>query len=280
MEKKVIFDLGAHKGEDSDFYLRKGFRVVAVDASDELCEKNLQRFKENSDSNEFKMLNYAVTDKDNEIVTFYQNTNNTIWGTIFDSWDARNKRMGSTSTKKNVNTIRLDTLLKSELQSDETVEYIKIDIEGADVIALKSLLNCKQKPRFVSIESEKVFWDKLVEEFSVFQQLGFTKFKIIDQTRVSKQKCPNPSREGKYIDYKFEVGSSGLFGDDLPGEWLSAEDAMAAYKKIFWRYKYFGDDGTYNFRKYFKNKSVKKLLGKIQRIIFPHVGWYDTHATF
>ncbi|RYG28164.1 MAG: FkbM family methyltransferase, partial [Chitinophagaceae bacterium] len=33
MSGKLIIDLGAHKGEDSDFYLRKGFRVIAVDAS-------------------------------------------------------------------------------------------------------------------------------------------------------------------------------------------------------------------------------------------------------
>lgn len=46
MEKKVIFDLGSHKGEDSDFYLKKGFRVVAVDASDELSEKISQKFSE------------------------------------------------------------------------------------------------------------------------------------------------------------------------------------------------------------------------------------------
>ena len=32
MKKKLIFDIGAHKGEDTRFYLRKGFRVVAVEA--------------------------------------------------------------------------------------------------------------------------------------------------------------------------------------------------------------------------------------------------------
>ena len=33
----LIFDIGCHLGEDSEFYLRKGFKVVAVEANPELC---------------------------------------------------------------------------------------------------------------------------------------------------------------------------------------------------------------------------------------------------
>jgi hypothetical protein len=29
----LIFDVGFHRGEDTDFYLKKGFRVVAVEAT-------------------------------------------------------------------------------------------------------------------------------------------------------------------------------------------------------------------------------------------------------
>ncbi len=29
----LVFDVGAHKGEDSDFYLNLGYRVVAVEAN-------------------------------------------------------------------------------------------------------------------------------------------------------------------------------------------------------------------------------------------------------
>ena len=32
MSVQTIFDLGFHEGGDTDFYLRKGFRVVAVEA--------------------------------------------------------------------------------------------------------------------------------------------------------------------------------------------------------------------------------------------------------
>jgi hypothetical protein len=35
---ELIYDIGMHEGEDSKFYLLKGFRVVAVEADCALCE--------------------------------------------------------------------------------------------------------------------------------------------------------------------------------------------------------------------------------------------------
>ena len=32
LENNLIYDVGLHKGEDSEFYLKKGFRVVAIEA--------------------------------------------------------------------------------------------------------------------------------------------------------------------------------------------------------------------------------------------------------
>jgi FkbM family methyltransferase len=277
MRKKVILDLGAHKGEDSDFYIKKGFRVIAVDANKKLCEIISLRFKDAINNNQFNILNYAVTERDNELITFYEDTTNSVWGTIFDSWASRNKKLGSSSVTTTINTIRLDTLIAKELQVDETIEYIKIDIEGADLIALRSLSDLKEKPRFISIESEKISWDKLIEEFTVFKQLGYTKFQLVDQSTIAEQQCPFPAQEGYHIDYKFEYGSSGLFGDELPGKWVTEEEALKAYKKIFVRYKYFGDYGIFNNKLIMKNRVLNKLM-QIFKLRYPHVGWYDTHA--
>jgi FkbM family methyltransferase len=279
MLKKVIVDLGCHKGEDSDYYLRKGFRVIAVDASDELCKIIAERFKDHPNKDDFQIFKYAITEKDNEVIEFYENIDNSVWGTIFQDWDHRNKGFGTSSIKKSVSTMRLDTLLQNELQNGESVEYVKIDIEGADTMALKSFSSLNQKPLFVSIESEKVSWDKLLDEFAVFKDLGYTKFKVIDQSKIQDQQCPYPAKEGDYVDYKFEFGSTGLFGDELPGVWLNASEAISAYKKIFFRYKYFGDSGVFNNQYFMKNRYLIRLM-KILKLNFPHVGWYDTHAAF
>ena len=31
MHEDLIYDIGVHVGEDTDYYLRKGFRVVGID---------------------------------------------------------------------------------------------------------------------------------------------------------------------------------------------------------------------------------------------------------
>ena len=276
--KKIVFDLGAHKGEDSDFYLRKGFRVIAVEASEKLYASILEKFRDHPKRADFTIVNYAITEQDNQLITFYENTEKSVWGTVFDTWNIRNTKLHSSSTETTVKTIRLDTLIKQQLGATDNIEYIKIDIEGADMMALKSLAGINQRPKFISLESEKISWPGLLEEFRVLTELGYSRFKIIDQSKISSQQCPYPSKEGDYIDYKFTTGSSGLFGDELPGEWLSLNDAIKAYKKIFVGYKYFGDYGIFNNKLFMKNRYLKKAM-RMFNLSFPHVGWYDTHAT-
>src|ERR1019366_6379367 len=40
----LIYDVGMHKGEDSDFYLQKGFRVIGFEADPDLIEHCRNRF--------------------------------------------------------------------------------------------------------------------------------------------------------------------------------------------------------------------------------------------
>lgn len=46
LSRDLIFDIGMHRGEDSEFYLRKGFRVVAVEAIDSFCRTVAERLVE------------------------------------------------------------------------------------------------------------------------------------------------------------------------------------------------------------------------------------------
>ena len=104
--------------------------------------------------------------------------------------------------------------------------------------------------------------------------MGYDKFKIIQQDGISKQKENPNTTEGKYVNYKFEEGSSGLFGNDLPGEWLSEEQAKNRYENIFFYYKLFGDYSI--LRKFMFTRFFLKLFRKFTGIPCP--GWYDTHA--
>jgi hypothetical protein len=149
-----------------------------------------------------------------------------------------------------------------------TPYYVKIDIEGNDLIALEGLASVSRRPKYVSIESEKDSFRGLRREISVMQSLGYDSFKIIDQKPIPGQFAPRPSREGKDVVHRFARDSSGAFGADLAGPWLNADDVVDAYKSIFLRYALTGDDP------FVQSYTLRRVL---RRCGFG-ASWYDTHA--
>jgi FkbM family methyltransferase len=260
---KVIYDVGLHRGEDSEFYLKKGFRVVAIDANPEMCASAATRLHAYCDNGQLVIVNKAIATEEGE-VTFFKNKNHSEWGTIDRAWMARNQRHGDPSEEFRVQAVPLSHVI-AEFGAPY---FVKIDIEGLDLTAVRSLRGTSALPRYISIESEKVSFTKLREEFELFTSLGYDRFKIVPQHRVTRQRAPRPPLEGHYVDHRFEVGSSGLFGEEAPGRWLTAEQAIDAYKPIFLRYHLTGDDPLLRSR----------VLPRALRALGLRPGWYDTHA--
>jgi hypothetical protein len=110
-------------------------------------------------------------------------------------------------------------------------------------------------------------------EFAALADLGYDRFKIVPQHRVPKQVPPHPPLEGDYVDFSFEFGSSGLFGEEAPGEWLSKRAALRKFALIWLRH--FPEGPLYGrqplHRAYIKMR--ERLTG------WPESGyWYDIHA--
>ncbi|MFZ2110248.1 MAG: FkbM family methyltransferase, partial [Roseiarcus sp.] len=152
--------------------------------------------------------------------------------------------------------------------------YLKIDLEGMDVACLKALRSIEGRPAYVSIESEKQQFDRLVDELSLLSELGYDRFQAVQQAKVERQVVPFPAREGRYFKHVFKEGSSGLFGEELSSQWKTAAKLQMEYKMKFLGYKIFGDYGWA--QKYFLLKVVRKVLSIILRRRIP--GWFDTHA--
>jgi FkbM family methyltransferase len=282
VDEGLVYDLGAHKGEDTDFYLKKGFSVVAIEAVPEFCVALGERFSAQVAAGRLKILHCAVARNPGSI-DFYVNNDLSVWGTANPDWVERNKALGAGSTRKI--TVPAQRLADIMLQHG-VPRYCKIDIEGNDFEALASLESVPEPPRFVSIESEKRSWSDLVREFELLQRLGYTRFKVVDQTLVRLQKPPEPATEGRFEAHRFEEGSSGLFGNELPGRWMDVFEALEAYKAIFRGYALSGDYGIFR-----RRNGIFDLLGRIQEFTgrvagrkdyrlpeFPPAGWYDTHA--
>ena len=255
--------------EDTDYYLKRGFRVVSIEADIDLVKLNQARFSEYLTNGKLNIIYGAISDTEESQITFYKNTKVSVWGTTVKSWAQRNSSLGADSIEVTVPVVRLSDLFKEY----GIPYYLKIDIEGMDLVALKTLLNFETRPKYISIESEKVEFSKLVEEFDVFEALGYNEFSLVEQSGLHKLKVPIGSTEGELIDYSFDKGSSGLFGTDLQTEWVDREQAIRRYKAIFREYKLFGDNSI------FKLRFLRVLRRIIQRVIRrPLPGWYDTHA--
>jgi FkbM family methyltransferase len=259
----LIFDVGLHQAQDTRFYLKKGFRVVAVEASPQLVDSARSEFAEEIAAGQLTIVDAAVAPEPGE-VTLHLNQRSE-WNTINADWNDRNAALGSPST----DTVRVPAVRFDSLIEKYGVPYfLKIDIEGADMLCLEGL-RPPDVPQHVSIEADKVSWNGIRREFEVLQALGYRRFKVVAQHTVRKQKPPEPAREGRYVDARFEHMCSGLFGEEAPGRWMTARQAMVKYRFLFLRYRLYGDRGRFR----------GTAIGFVLRQILRGPGWYDTHAT-
>ena len=81
---KLIADIGMHDGQDTDFYLRKGFRVVAIEANPELVKTNTERFATYIEKGFLTIINAALGISE-EPVSFYINDRKSDWSSIHRS---------------------------------------------------------------------------------------------------------------------------------------------------------------------------------------------------
>lgn len=263
-QSDLVYDVGMHLAHDTDFYLAKGFRVIAIEAAPDLVAAAEERFREAIVSGQLTIVHAAVTDTEGP-VTLYINPTKSEWNTIRADWSQRNARLGAPSaTAVTVPGLTFPTIVATY----GTPYYLKIDIEGADLLCIEGL-QPPELPKYVSIESNKVDFDGLLHEFDVLTKLGYQKFKVVAQHKLPKQVPPKPAREGTYVSQRFSLYSSGLFGEEAPGEWMSADAAIDRYRRIFKRYEFRGDDG----------KLSRLPMGRLLMRFMHQAGWYDTHAS-
>jgi FkbM family methyltransferase len=270
-ERDLIYDVGMHKGEDTEYYLKKGFRVVAFEANPDLVEENKERFSQALKEKKLVIVEGAIVDNISSKKTlFYKNLNSTVWGTINPDWALRNEKLGTHNQEIEVNTVDFGRCLEVHGMP----YYMKIDIEGADEICLKALTQFEIKPSYLSIESEMGVFEKLIHEFDLLIELGYVKFQAIQQMDIYKTKLPYPSKEGENVSHAFIPDSSGLFGRDLPDNWKTREEILKEYEKIFLRNRRYGESTWWRQTKFglILSYLISKIIGK------PFPGWYDTHA--
>ncbi len=260
----LVFDIGAHRGEDSEYYLKKGYRVVAVEAEPLHVEFLSRRFADAIAASRLILVDRAIAAHSGRCA-FFRNHTVSVYGTANPAWAERNVEVGTKVEK-----IEIDCVSPAELFLRYGIPfYLKIDIEGSDLLVLNALQGFAARPPYLSLESDSPRLEDILEQFATMTDLGYDRFKLVPQHLVQLQSVPAQSAHGSSCLHEFEPGSSGMFGEDTEGRWLSASEAVANYKGIV-----ILEQVGVAIRKGILEGSFERFLDA-----FGHVpSWYDTHA--
>ncbi len=263
MDDKLIYDVGVHNGDDTAYYLHKGFRVVGIEANPEAVAQLTERFGSAIADGRLQLLGIGVAEVAG-MIDFYICNENSEWSS-FNPLKAPSG--GATNRVVKVPTETFGAIL----QKYGTPYYCKVDIEGNDILCLDGIAP-DSRPQFLSVEMSHAVGDS---QLAKMRDLGYARFKLISQVTfgpavpalesfirrapwrirsVIKDRETRWLGKGRDGDWTFHRGSSGAFGDATPGRWLSYAQTLAAWRSL---------------HELDKNLNAKGFGGD----------WYDIHAT-
>ncbi|HET7644427.1 MAG TPA: FkbM family methyltransferase [Nitrososphaeraceae archaeon] len=145
----LVIDIGAHLGRyaliSSNRVGREG-KVITIEANPLILEKLKKNLELNQITNTIG-LNYAVFSEKTKIKLFFprEGLKNTIYNTIMSDRSANSEKFIE------VNADTLDNILYTVGIDLEDVNWIKIDVEGAELEVLKGSANTLAKSKDISI---------------------------------------------------------------------------------------------------------------------------------
>lgn len=257
MERDLVFDVGVNNGDDTDYYLRRGFRVVGIEANPDFIGQVTARFPDAIRDGRLVLLNIAVAAEDGEATFYLSEGNRGVWSSLDPELAAR-EALGTREVRVPARRFR------GLLREYGVPYYLKIDIEGADRLCLEDI-DGGDAPAYVSFEASEGRLDDLF----LLARAGYTRFKLIDQLGGFRQAVPPPlhstalarailSRHARRllrelplvgpwwrrrrraaevahsagVQPEFPVSSSGPMAEDTDGAWRSIED-------VTWAWQYF-----------------------------------------
>lgn len=233
----LIFDIGMSEGNDTEFYLRKGFRVVGVEADTTIQGYLADRFSAAISAGRLAIEHRAAGEITGDVVTFH---NNPAYQGHSSYVTTHGRDLGELNSF-DVETINWPTLVEKH----GLPYYAKLDIEGAEPPFLRSMLETVDRPPFISSEI------MTLEPVRLLAQLGYDRFRIINQVANVNFANPDPPREGVLVPDPNRQHWSGFFGRELPGSrWYSLAEITAVWD----------------------------LLQELHTHETVAVGWYDCHA--
>ncbi len=216
MEQRVIYDLGANNGDDIPYYLLRSERVVAVEANPALCELIRTRFGAEIEAGRLTVENCVVAAEGGggAFVDFHIHRANHVLSQL---------TLPAAAAEFDKVTLPARTVAEIIRRHGDPY-YVKIDIEHYDAEILRALFQAGIFPPFVSAEAHSV------EVFALLVAQGrYNAFKLVDGYSVSSMYADRvfaAEKGGDPIRYSFPFHSAGPFGNDVDGEWQTADDFL------------------------------------------------------
>ncbi len=224
MRTDLIIDVGMHVGFDTQFYLAKGFNVVAVEANPDLVKAAEERFASEIAEGRLKIFGVAIAERHGTAKLAVANESGL--STLSGSEVQRAEQRGV-----NFHYIDVPSVPFSDILDEVGIPYyLKIDIEGLDRLCVKALRDFDERPKYLSLESSvksaepRLGFDEILGELAELRTLGYQRFKYVNQMRPYR--LPNPPLEGRHFaEPARSVDASGPFGAETPGRWLTIRQA-------------------------------------------------------
>jgi FkbM family methyltransferase len=250
LRNDLVFDIGANNGDDAAAFLNAGYRVVSVEGNPDLCVDLRRRFASEIAAGHLFLIDKAISRQRN--VTFFVNSEESGWGTTVPSYAARGLRMRGEIREIEVETTTIIDLIRAY----GVPAYMKVDIEGADILCLLDLYG-GDIPEHLSIERPKSLPDQFFA-LNLLRRMGYTQFAYVDQTEGYQPSALNGQRN--HLDNNRSIGLLG--GEISSSAWMGWRSAWAKNALLY---------------------GVWALGGVARRTpglkaVAPRVHWYDVHA--
>lgn len=225
---KVIFDIGANKGQNFNYFFDKADIVIAFEANKNLVKKIETDFKQFIDNKKLVVENVVLTNNENiNEVSFYISKENDVLSTLYP--DDENKFY-----KQKVKCTKASFIINKYLKeyNISEIEYIKIDVEGSDHIVLDDLLKNNIFAKNLSVECHEP------EVIELLLSSPYKSFKFVEGIDFSlKKNVEIYTKNKKRKIYNFNIHSSGPYGDDIPGGYFRKNSILPYFlnKGLGWK---------------------------------------------
>jgi FkbM family methyltransferase len=265
-DRELVFDIGLNNGDDAAYYLDLGYVVVGVEANPMLAAQCTQRFETEIRQCRMRVVNAGVLKEPGEF-TFFRNLTDDGWSSFL----AEKGKNGGKWEELKIPCVTTQQLIEEHGKPF----FMKVDIEGADFQTLHSITQATA-PSYISLELN--CFDPILERLI---ELGYSGFKFVNGdtyrhtppifhhqigwrllrkvgrlapfVRNGISRLPQGLRQnseydppGKYnpAGYPFGPHSSGPFGEQAAGPWLTGAAALRWFGVLRDNYRNAGQENS------------------------------------